>query len=207
MLWTILSASVVLIAAFLVAVTEMLGERADFQRHRESIAIALGVAGVLLLAFGKWRAVRRKQAAGDQPPPEGAAPNVSKLAFLRSPLYWGPMTLVVAGLIFLASPPNLSAVSFLKLSNLKLPAVQSLASGKNTAEVVSETNTAPAVVVVFPPMKMQGVTVSSRRSSAIINAKIYFIGDQVGEAVVTAIDERSVTLALGGQTKVLTLRN
>lgn len=206
MLWRILSLSVALVAACLIVLNEAIGERADFQQHRPLIAIALGVVGVLLLAVGKWRALRRAAAAGEQPPAEGANAAVSPTAFLRSPQYWGPMLMIVAAMTYFASPPNLGAISFMKISNLNLPSVPSFSAPGKAPVKESETNPAP-VVVEFPPMKMQGVVTSSRRPSAIINAKIYFIGDQVGAAVVTAIDQKSVTLELGGQTKVLTLRN
>lgn len=204
MLRRMLAISVVLIAACLIAATELLGGRADFQRHRESIALVLSV---LLLGFGKWRAKRRAGAAGEQPPSDGSNVAVSKSSFLRSPQYWGPMLMLLTGMTYFANPPNLDAISFLKISNFKLASFQSSAPGNDAPANDSPTNAAAVVIVEFPPMKMQGVMAGNRRPSAIINTKIYFIGDQVGEAVVTAIDHRSITLELSGQTKVLTLRN
>ena len=55
-------------------------------------------------------------------------------------------------------------------------------------------------------MKMQGVNTSISQPSATINGQLYFVGDKVGAAVVTAIDQNSATLELSGQTKVLYLQ-
>ena len=115
------------------------------------------------------------------------------------------MLAILAAIIFFASPPNLCALSFLKITNFTLPPRPPPPATKAPEKVVDIVP--PVAPVQFPKMKLQGLTASSTRPNAIINAKTYFIGDHVGEAVVTAIDQRGVTLELGGQTKVLTMRN
>lgn len=126
------------------------------------------------------------------------------MAFLSGLQYWGTMLAIFAAIVFSANPPNLSALSFLKIYNFKLPA-QPPAPGKKASEKVVKT-VLPVAPIQFPKMKLQGLTASSTRPSAIINAKTYFIGDRLGEAVVTVIERHSVTLELGGQTKVLNIQ-
>lgn len=54
--------------------------------------------------------------------------------------------------------------------------------------------------------KLQGIFYRPSSPSAVINAKTVFVGDIVADAKVKAIDQSSVTLDLGSETKVLTLR-
>jgi len=54
--------------------------------------------------------------------------------------------------------------------------------------------------------KLQGIFYRPSSPSAVINAKTVFVGDTVADAKVKAIDQSSVTLDLGSETKVLTLR-
>lgn len=206
MLWRMLAISTVLIALFSAAVAEVAGARADFQQHKELIGLALGGLGLVLLGFGKWRSMRRASAAAAaQPPTDEPDRAASNAEFLGSLQYWGPMLMLFAAIIYFANPPNLRAMSFLKLSDFKMSSLKSASPEKN-ADGKDPEKDLPVAAVEFPPMKMQGVT-AGRRPGAIINAKIYFIGDHVGEAVVTAIDQHSVTLEAGGQSKVLTRSN
>lgn len=204
MLWRILSVSTGLIAFFGVIVAEMLGERAEFQRFKELLALAFVVAGIALWVVGKRRAAQRAKAADEQPPSDEPDVVASKMAFLTSQQYWGTMLAIFAAIVFLANPPNLSALSFLKISNFKLP-TPAPAPGKKAPERVVEP-VPPVAPIQFPKMKLQGLTAGGARPNAIINAKTYFIGDRLGEAVVTVIDRHSVTLELGGQTKVLNIQ-
>ena len=71
----------------------------------------------------------------------------------------------------------------------------------------------PSVLTVsareLPPatrFKLQGIFYRPSSPSAVINAKTVFVGDTVADAKVKAIDQSSVTLDLGTETKVLTLR-
>ena len=53
--------------------------------------------------------------------------------------------------------------------------------------------------------KLQGIFYRPSSPSAVINAKTVFIGDTIADAKVKSIDQLSVTLDLGTETKVLTL--
>lgn len=54
--------------------------------------------------------------------------------------------------------------------------------------------------------RLQGIFYRPSSPSAVINAKTVFVGDIIADAKVKAIDQSSVTLDLGSETKVLTLR-
>jgi hypothetical protein len=53
---------------------------------------------------------------------------------------------------------------------------------------------------------LQGITFSASAPSALINGRTVFVGDEVDGAMVTRIDQRSVTLAVEGRTQVLRMR-
>lgn len=54
--------------------------------------------------------------------------------------------------------------------------------------------------------KLQGIFYRPNSSSAVINSKTVSVGDTIDTATVRSITQRSVTLDLGSETKVLTLR-
>ena len=202
MLWRILVISTAMLAAFSLTVAELAGGRADFQEHRQYIALGLGVIGLALFAIGILRARKQAGDATEQPPPGAPDARAHQPSLLGRAQYWGPMLLLFGVITFFASPPNLQRIEFLKLSNIKFPIQQIRAAEINPAE------TGPQVAVIeFPPMRMQGVNASGHHPSVIINTKTYFIGERVGEAVVTAIDRYSATLELAGQTTVLTMKD
>ncbi len=76
------------------------------------------------------------------------------------------------------------------------------------AAAVATTSEAPVQAEAQPAanFKLQGIFFRPSSPSAVVNARTVFIGDSVGSAKVRAIDERSVTLDVAGETKVLTLR-
>jgi hypothetical protein len=63
----------------------------------------------------------------------------------------------------------------------------------------------PAVAPPQPIYKLQGIYWRPVRPSAVINGKTLYIGDRVGVARVTAVDQQGVTLDVNGETKVLLL--
>jgi hypothetical protein len=66
----------------------------------------------------------------------------------------------------------------------------------------------PAAPATPPPpaFRLQGITFSSTAPSALVNGRTVFVGDEVDGAMVTRIDQRSVTLAVEGRTQVLRMR-
>jgi hypothetical protein len=57
-----------------------------------------------------------------------------------------------------------------------------------------------------PAFKLQGIFYRPANPSAVVNARTVFVGDRIANAKVKAIDHQSVTLEVGGETKVLTLQ-
>ena len=53
--------------------------------------------------------------------------------------------------------------------------------------------------------KLQGLYWRPNRPSAVVNGKTVFVGDPVETARVTAIDQKSVTLSVNGQSKTLSI--
>jgi hypothetical protein len=59
--------------------------------------------------------------------------------------------------------------------------------------------------VEFPPLTLQGIFYRPKNPSALINGRTLFVGDQIGEVKVIAIEQRSVKVELRGVVKVLWL--
>jgi hypothetical protein len=67
------------------------------------------------------------------------------------------------------------------------------------------TNSAPTAEPELPkppPLKLQGI-VFSKRPSAVINGKTFFVGDRLREFRVVAITPETAILTSGGRTNVL----
>ena len=106
------------------------------------------------------------------------------LGFFHEATYWGAITFIVMGI-----------TSVIPVYGLIKPKVN----------VVARSIAPPPVPVKFPPMELQGIVLRGLRSSAMIDGKIYFLGDHIGAVRVVAIDKESVTLELSGQTNMLHL--
>ncbi len=87
------------------------------------------------------------------------------------------------------------------LNDAPTPAPVETAAVAVTAEAPVQAEAQPAA-----NFKLQGIFYRPSSPSAVVNARTVFIGDSVGSAKVRAIDERTVTLDIAGETKVLTLR-
>jgi hypothetical protein len=57
-----------------------------------------------------------------------------------------------------------------------------------------------------PAFRLQGIFYRPNNPSAVVNSKTVFVGDFISNGKVKAIDRQSVTIDLGGETKVLTLQ-
>src|SRR5438034_1282569 len=109
---------------------------------------------------------------------EGKSAGEDPLIFLKNLRYWGIILVLSAG----------SISWFSSLGNPK-------------PSVVHAT---PAVV--FPELELQGLTLNGAKSSAIINGQVLFIGEGIGSVELIAVGSNQVTVGLGGQTKILSLR-
>lgn len=79
-------------------------------------------------------------------------------------------------------------------------------SSSAATEPPSATSTAAAETESSVTYKLQGIIFRPSNPSAVVNTRTVFIGDTVGNARVRSITERSVTLEVGGETKVLTMQ-
>jgi len=81
-------------------------------------------------------------------------------------------------------------------------AVQSAAAtgATNTVGPLTQPPSAQAA-----PLKLQGIFFHPTRPAAMISGNTVYIGDQVGNLRVVAIDQQSATLEAGGQTNILKL--
>ena len=109
---------------------------------------------------------------------EGKSVSENPLSFLKSLRYWGIILILSGGSIF----------SFNSFRNPQPSAVQAR----------------PAVD--FPELELQGLTLNGAKSSAIINGQVLFIGEGIGSVELIAVGSNQVTVGLGGQTKILSLR-
>ena len=109
---------------------------------------------------------------------EGKSVSENPLSFLKSLRYWGIILILSGGSIF-------------SFNSLRYP----------KPCVVHAT---PAVV--FPELELQGLTLNGAKSSAIINGQVLFIGEGIGSVELIAVGSNQVTVGLGGQTKILSLR-
>ena len=66
--------------------------------------------------------------------------------------------------------------------------------------------TMPPPPVVFPLLQLQGIILQGARSSALINGRALFIGEDISGVQLVAIDSEHVTVAMEGHTNLLTLK-
>jgi hypothetical protein len=74
------------------------------------------------------------------------------------------------------------------------------------APAQASADAATAKPVQFPPLRLQSIFFKPSNPSVMINGRTLYLNDQIQGVTVAAIDPSSVTLALSGQTNVLTLR-
>jgi hypothetical protein len=60
--------------------------------------------------------------------------------------------------------------------------------------------------VVFPSLELQGLVINGAKSSALINGQVLFVGDEIGQVQLVAIDSEHATVTLDGSTNILKLR-
>jgi len=109
---------------------------------------------------------------------EGKSVSENPLSFLKSLRYWGIILILSGGSIF-------------SFNSFRYPQP-------------SVVEARPAVV--FPELELQGLTLNGAKSSAIINGQVLFIGEGIGSVQLIAVGSNQVTVGLGGQTKILSLR-
>ena len=111
----------------------------------------------------------------------------NSLAYLTGPRYWGLLLALSALLAY-------SHSAYRRLQN------------KPIVPVVAERPVPAARKVVFPPLKLEGVVFQGAKSSALVNGKVVFVGDDVDLVEVVSIQPDHVVMVLEGQTNTIFLR-
>jgi hypothetical protein len=84
------------------------------------------------------------------------------------------------------------------------------ANAPAAVQPVLTTNAAPAVAAGVPAVAPGGFKVNSifykpKNPAAVVNSKMVFVGDRIGDAKVVAIEKDAVIIEVDGQKKALTL--
>jgi hypothetical protein len=193
---------------FLIAVVVLvtIGEKAAIAKFEALqplspfICIGVAVAGFLSWGAGRWAEARRAGLNEDQDVPLEEVAAEHPLAFLHSGKYWGMILILSAAMLtcVLACPHPQPALSVRARPQL------TLTNSITITNVVTITNAPP--VVSFPPLKLAGVVINGAKSSALINGRVLQVGEGIGKVLLVAVEADHATVALEGQTKVLTLR-
>ena len=158
------------------------------EQNEPIVYIGIGTVG-----FCCWLVGRLREASPASFDPQSANPGTppaadDALRFLQSAKYWG--------LIFLLSAGMLSILAICR----RKP-VLAVQARQPVKPVVTE-----VPVVVFPKLELQGLVLNGRKSAAVINGCVLQLGEDISNAVLVAVDGEHVTMAMSGQTNVLSLR-
>jgi hypothetical protein len=206
-IWTRLGISTALLGIFCIVCSEMIQRDGYYDLHRREIAGVL--CGVGVVAFLVGRVVNKKRTLAyrqqEQPTEQEAEEHTEATGepfILFNLAYWGPI-LLAFGLVVLFIPANMSRVRV----EARAPAAP---KPKAKPEPACQTNIVKVAVqqtnqVVFPSLKLQGITRRGTKSSALINGRTFFLGDTVGDAKLISIFENSVVFEQEGQMLSVTL--
>lgn len=198
-IWGRLGISVAFVAMFTIVMTEILQERAFYQVYRWAICAGLLAMGTFLLVLGGF--VNRKIREGLRDDPEGP-----KGPFLLVNLqYWGLMLTVFGVIVIFIVPFSKAEAQETRPAPKKEKEVRKVIALAPTNEMPPPPAPVIARSVVFPEVRVQGIVYRGERSSALLNGRTYFVGDQVEDIKVIAIGETNVVLERAGQQKVLQL--
>lgn len=182
--WGQLGISVALIAAFSVAMTEFLRKSEYYEAYRWHIIASLTFLGLALWIWGKISKARQNQQAAevDENNPVDAGVVARGFFFsLFSPGFWGPMLNIFAAIALLITPTG------------------------SEPEIAAAPIQPTEVRELFPELKMQGVTQSSRGDSALVNGETLKVGDEIEGARLIKIGYDSATFQWKDRTKTVRL--
>jgi hypothetical protein len=195
----------------LITTTTIVGEIAltsiDFlNRNQASVCIVVGLLGFLGWLGGRVCEPRRAAPTPIQDAPTGEVIAEHPLAFLRSLKTWGVILVFVsAALSCLAAWQRHQPTRVVRARALPITTITVTNVVTNVViKVITITNVAPRVV--FPSLKLQGVVVNGAKSSAVVNGRVLRLGEAVSNAVLVAVDAEHASLAMGGETNVISLR-
>jgi hypothetical protein len=196
-IWGRLGISVAIVAAFSIIMTEVLQDKAFYEKYRWMMCGGLIAMGVFLLVVGHFvnRQIRAGRVTEDGEPP----PSPFILVNME---YWGLM-LAIFGVIVVFIVPFKKVEA--RAATQPAPAKKAEATNtppKTNIVAVPPPNTNE---VKFPKLRLQGVVVREPRPSALINGRTYFVGELVEGAKVFSVGPTSAVMELQGQYKTLLL--
>jgi hypothetical protein len=210
-IWSRLGVSVAFAAIFSIAATETLQTKSFYEVYKWYLCVAFLSAGPVAWIIGRSlnaRRARKETPLTESQRHEGYAEeeegNSSGRFMLFDLAYWGPMLIVFGVIICFITPMPGGHVEWV---NARTPATKIVPKPAIPTNATADIK-APAVTnqpVVFPPLRLQGLTSGLLRRCAMINGRTYYVGDFVGKAKVISINRQRVMLELDGQTKTLTL--
>ncbi len=184
MFWKSTSVFVLITTAFVALVVTSLGGHPAFEeKHALMQQILFGAGGVIFLlgVLKAWRKIPGKEAGQNG------------FFCMADGRFWGFLFGVLGLIVYYSS----------QLTLIYAQEVQPIFVHAPPPSVPVVPTHQP---VVFPEVRMQGVFFRASRPVVILEGQPYEVGDQVGEAKITAIDRSSVTLSLAGEEKKLTMK-
>jgi len=154
--------------------------------HRTGICCSFGLLGLLMWIAGRLQ-VRPATETHSDPGCALKQAAENPLAFLKTVKHWGIILVLSTGVVYSHG------------------IYRSLQAAPRLPQPRPEI-TMPPPPVVFPPLQLQGIILQGVRSSALINGRVLFIGEDISGVQLVAIDSEHVTVAMEGQTNLLTLR-
>jgi hypothetical protein len=190
--WPRIGMSTAIVAAFYIAATEFIQPSAFYQVYKWHSCAVLGGAGLVFLAVG-FSINRRRfyQAKVNGAEYEGT--------FMLADLsFWGMVFFLCASAMILLLPTYRAHLVQARPLTNAVPATSSSPVPVKPIPVPTRRE--------FPSLVLQGITYQGKNSSALINGKTFFVGEQVHGARIVDITPTTTTLEMEGETNVLELR-
>ena len=191
-IWRRLGVSVLILTIFGIVISEVLKKNANIQSHKIPLSYILSGAGLLLWLIGNvHRGNDAEEEAGKNAPRKS-------LFTLR---YIGTMVMLFGALT--RASTKISEAFASSAFQMKIAAAERLIEKIPKGKAPSEPESASRN---FPSLKVQGASFGTANPSIIVSGKTIFVGDKIEQAKVVSIERQSITLEVGGQTKVFNLR-
>jgi hypothetical protein len=193
-IWSKLGISVALVAAYCIAIAELLQPTRFYERHKWSICATAIISGAIAYGVGRYvlRRIHTRYLEAQAKLPEAERDSDSKQwePFLLFNLaYWGVMIAIFGCIIIFFVPTH----SKRQKATVAARASERPARKAQPAPAAATTNAIPPPPPI-PRFRLQGITLREPNPSALIDGRTYFIGDMVKDAKVVSIDASTVVL-------------
>jgi hypothetical protein len=212
-LWTRLGSAAGLVGLYCIGVNFLDPEGSGIDRIRKAATAAFFVGALLVYLLGRRSENKRTAAApvnkpawphtqgGDGDAQADVGASYSSIFSFR---YW-------TSILVLMSVCSVFVQPWSRLHKAEATPPVARAKPKPPPPVVAMAKPkppppAPATPVRWVPIKLQGIIIQNGEKAAILNGKTFYEGDQIEDAVLSAINRDSVVLCKGGTTNSLTLK-